>query len=104
MAFGFGTVKPAVPRPVRHRATGQAPDMALRCRIVDADRRHLPSSWFRSRGGRRFGFEFAAIVVAKLVALALLWFFCIRPMPRADTAPAAVESHLLAPAETPHDR
>lgn len=69
----------------------------------------LPSaaggSWFRSRGGRRFGLEFAAIVVLKLLALVLLWYVCIRPLPRADTAPAAVESHLLAaPTETAHDR
>jgi hypothetical protein len=55
-------------------------------------------SWFRSRGGRRFGREFAAIVVLKLLALLLIWFVCIRPQPRADTAPAAVATHLLAPA------
>ncbi|MBO9662162.1 cytochrome oxidase putative small subunit CydP [Dokdonella sp.] len=62
-------------------------------------------SWFRSRGGRRFGREFAAIVLLKLLALILLWFFCIRPLPRADTAPPAVRNHLLAPAsETAHDR
>ncbi|MFC4821014.1 cytochrome oxidase putative small subunit CydP [Dokdonella ginsengisoli] len=62
-------------------------------------------SWFRGRGGRRFGLEFAAIIVLKLLALTLLWFFCIRPVPRADTAPAAVEDHLLtAPAEATHDR
>ena len=61
-------------------------------------------SWFRSRGGRRFGVEFAAIVVLKLLALLLIWFFCIRPQPRADTAPAAITDHLLAPAtEAAHD-
>ena len=58
-------------------------------------------SWFRSRGGRRFGREFAAIVLLKLLALTLLWFFCIRPLPRADTAPPAVETvsytHLTLP-------
>lgn len=66
-----------------------------------------PSSWFRSRGGRRFGLEFAAIVVLKLAALTLLWFVCVRPQPRSDTAPAAVERHLLPapmPAEAAHDR
>jgi hypothetical protein len=62
-------------------------------------------SWFRSRGGRRFGIEFAAIVILKLIALLLIWFFCIRPQPRADTAPAAITTHLLAPAtEAAHDR
>jgi hypothetical protein len=65
---------------------------------VDIDRRRPSSSWFRSRGGRRFGIEFAAIVVLKLAALTLIWFFCIRPQPRADTAPAAIADHLLAPA------
>jgi hypothetical protein len=70
--------------------------------------RRIPHSWFRGAGGRRYGREFAAIVIGKLVALALLWFFCIRPVPRADTAPAAMENHLLAPAsaavEAHHDR
>lgn len=65
-------------------------------------------SWFRGDSGRRYGREFAAIVVGKLVALLLLWLFCIRPAPRADTAPAALENHLLAPApaavEARHDR
>jgi hypothetical protein len=62
-------------------------------------------SWFRSRGGRRFGLEFAAIVVIKIVALLLIWFICIRPQPRADTHPAAVADHLLAPAvEASDDR
>jgi len=62
-------------------------------------------SWFRSRGGQRFGREFAAIVILKLFALLLIWFVCIRPQPRADTAPAAVADHLLAPAtEAAHDR
>ena len=68
---------------------------------------HRPAeaSWFRSRGGRRFGFEFGAIIVLKLVALVLIWFFCIRPQPRADTHPAAVADHLLAPTrEAPDDR
>ena len=61
----------------------------------------IDRSWFRSRGGRRFGREFAAIVILKLLALLLIWFVCIRPLPRADTAPAAVATHLLAPATEP---
>jgi hypothetical protein len=62
-------------------------------------------SWFRSRGGRRFGREFAAIVILKLLGLLLIWFVCIRPQPRADTAPGAIADHLLAPAtEVTHDR
>lgn len=62
-------------------------------------------SWFRSRGGRRFGIEFFAIIVAKLILLMLVWFICIRPLPRADTDSAAIQRHLLAPsAEAAHDR
>jgi len=72
---------------------------------MDFPMQRVPSSWFRGRRGRRFGLEFAAIVVAKLVLLTLLWVICIRPQPRADTAPAAIQQHLLAPAaEAPHDR
>jgi hypothetical protein len=56
------------------------------------------SSWFRGRGGRRYGIEFACIVVLKLVLLTLLWFVCIRPQPHADTSPAAVARHLAATA------
>lgn len=44
-------------------------------------------------------------MLLKLLALILLWYVCIRPLPRADTAPAAIESHLLsAPEEAAHDR
>jgi hypothetical protein len=72
---------------------------------VAESHRPAEASWFRSRGGRRFGVEFGAIIVFKLVALALIWFFCIRPLPHADTRPAAVADHLLAPAhEAPDDR
>lgn len=62
-------------------------------------------SWYRSRGGRRFGREFAAIVGIKLALLLLIWFVCFRPYPRPETHPAAVEEHLLAPVpESTHDR
>ncbi len=60
-------------------------------------------SWFRTRGGHRFGIEFALIVVVKLVLLTALWFAFFRPYPRPDASPAAIERH-LAPSETPHDR
>jgi len=62
-----------------------------------------PRSWFRTRGGRRFGIEFASIVVVKLLLLTLLWSIFFRPHPRPDTSPAAIERH-LAPSETAHDR
>lgn len=90
-------------RGVRHRAARHGRrDANTLSPTVDTDR--PPSySWFRSRGGRRFGIECAAIVVLKLVALTLLWFFCIRPQPRADTAPAAIADHLAAPAREVSD-
>jgi hypothetical protein len=61
------------------------------------------TSWFRTRGGRRIGVEFALIVVVKLLLLTLLWWVFFRPHPRPDTSPAAIERH-LAPPETAHDR
>lgn len=62
-------------------------------------------SWFRSRGGHRFGVEFAAIVGLKLVALTLIWFLCFHSQPPPDVSPAAIGSHLVAPAvESAHDR
>ncbi|MFI4970430.1 MAG: cytochrome oxidase putative small subunit CydP [Lysobacterales bacterium] len=68
------------------------------------DRSRPGNSWFRTRGGRRFGIEFAAIVVAKLAALVLIWFVCFHA-PRPDTRPAAIENHLLGTAAGPaHDR
>ena len=67
--------------------------------------RSAETSWFRSRGGRRFGLEFALIVIGKLVLLVVLWWICFHPHPRPDTAPPAIERHLLAPStETSHDR
>ena len=72
---------------------------------MDSPNSSTDRSWFRSRGGRRFGLEFAAIVGIKLALLILIWFICFRPHPRPDTRPAAVEDHLFAPAtEIPHDR
>lgn len=55
------------------------------------------SSWFRGSGGRRFALEFALIILLKLVLLGVLWALVIRPLPRADTAPAAIERHFSAP-------
>lgn len=60
-------------------------------------------SWFRTRGGRRFGIEFALIIGVKLILLMIIWYVCFRPHPRPDTSPAAIEKH-LAPPETAHDR
>jgi len=71
----------------------------------DVEDRSVETSWFRTRGGRRFGLEFALIIGIKFLLLIALWFIAFRPHPRPDTAPDAVERHLLAPAtETAHDR
>ena len=65
-----------------------------------AHERDATTSWFRTRGGRRFGLEFALIITIKLLLLIVIWYVCFRPHPRPDTSPAAIENHLLAPPET----
>lgn len=60
-------------------------------------------SWFRSRGGRRFGVEFALIVGVKIVLLIVLWY-AFFSQPRPDTSPAALERHLIsATSQAAHD-
>jgi hypothetical protein len=72
---------------------------------MDTPDHQLERSWFRSRGGHRFGVEFALIVVVKLILLTLIWWVCFRPHPRPDMRPAAIRNHLLAPdMEALHDR
>ncbi|MEZ5462871.1 cytochrome oxidase putative small subunit CydP [Dokdonella sp.] len=61
------------------------------------DRTEMAGSWFRGRGGKRFALEFALIITIKLVLLVLLWVVVIRPLPRADTSPTAIEQHFSAP-------
>jgi hypothetical protein len=60
---------------------------------VSNDRDPTARSWFRTRGGRRFGVEFGVIIVAKLILLSVLWHVAIKPQPRADTSPEAIERH-----------
>lgn len=64
----------------------------------------LARSWFRGRGGRRFALEFALIIGVKLLLLGVLWLLVIRPLPRAETSPAAIEQHFSAPARTEQQR
>ena len=64
---------------------------------MPADRDPSARSWFRSRGGRRFGVEIGVILFAKVVLLGALWHLVIKPQPRADTSPAAIERHFGAP-------
>lgn len=48
------------------------------------------SSWFRSHAGRRYGRDFAWLIVIKLVLLTLLYFIFVAPQPRMDTSPATI--------------
>ena len=63
-------------------------------------------SWFRSRGGRRFGCEFALIIALKIVLLIVIWYALFAPQARPDTSPAAIARHLftsMGAAEVAHD-
>lgn len=65
------------------------------------DRDPSAHSWFRTRGGRRFGLEFGVIILAKLVLLGALWHLVIKPQPRADTSPEAIERHFTPSTPNP---
>jgi hypothetical protein len=52
-------------------------------------------SWFRGPAGRRYGLQLMLVVIAKLVALTILYFAFIAPQPRTDLSPGAVQQHLL---------
>jgi len=53
----------------------------------------IERSWFRSPRGLRFAFELAAIILAKIIVIALLYFFLFA-QPRVPTSPAAMRDHL----------
>jgi hypothetical protein len=59
----------------------------------------LTGSWFRSRAGRRYGRDFAWLIAAKVVLLALLYFIFVAPQSRVDTSPAAIRARLTPSAE-----
>ena len=69
--------------------------------------RRPPSStkaWFRTREGRRYGWELALIIAVKVVLLIVLWFVFIKPWPRTATPPAAaVQQFYTSPAPARHD-
>ena len=52
-------------------------------------------SWFTTRAGRRYRLELTLVVLAKLVALTILYYAFIAPQPRAELSPGAVQHHLL---------
>ena len=57
-----------------------------------------PTSWFRTREGRRFGIEIGLIIAVKLALLGALWLVLIHPWPRPVTPPATVVQQLYLPA------
>ena len=61
---------------------------------MDAAHSQAGRSWFRSAAGIRFGVEIAAIVLAKIAALILLYLAFVVAQPRIDTSPAALRNHV----------
>jgi hypothetical protein len=49
---------------------------------------------------RRLFLDLAVIVVAKIALLMLIWYVAIRPVPRPDTRPNAIERVLAPSADT----
>lgn len=70
---------------------------------MQSTHRGAARSWFATRAGRRYNLELAVVVLAKLVALTILYYAFIAPQPRADASSAAMQRHLLdtPPAATP---
>ncbi len=70
--------------------------------VAGAGRERLSSSskktWFRTREGRRYGWELALIITVKVALLIVLWFVFIKPWPRAATEPATVVHQFYVPA------
>jgi len=53
----------------------------------------IERSWFRSPRGRRFALELGAIILAKIIVMALLYLFLFAQA-RVPTSPAAMRDHL----------
>ena len=53
----------------------------------------LERSWFRSPQGVRLAVELAAIILAKIIVLIVLYFLLFA-QPRVQTSPAAMRDHL----------
>jgi hypothetical protein len=78
------------------------PASASRSFVTGVGPHRLSSSsdktWFRTREGRRYGWELALILLVKLALLLVLWFVFIAPSPRTATDPAAVVRQFYQPA------
>jgi len=53
----------------------------------------IERSWFRSPQGLRLAVELAAIIIAKIIVLVVLYFLLFAE-PRVQTSPAAMRDHL----------
>ena len=68
---------------------------------MNADERRAPPR-FLPLLGRRYFWELALIVAAKLAFLTIIYFVLIAPQPRVDTSPAAVRARVLdSPSSSP---
>ena len=56
------------------------------------------TGWFRTREGRRYGWELALVIVMKLVLLGVLWFVIVEASPKSASPPATVVRHLYTSA------
>jgi hypothetical protein len=62
---------------------------------MQSDRSAYAQSWFRSPGGRRYGRDFAFLILAKIILLTILYFVFVAPQPHADTSSAALRARIL---------
>ena len=60
------------------------------------------AGWFRTREGRRYGWELALVIVMKLVLLGVLWLLFVDAPPKSAPAPTIAVRHLYMSAAS-HD-
>lgn len=85
---------------VHPRAPGES--MSASARSVGGDRLENPppsssATWFRTRGGRRYAWEIALVIVVKLALLLLLWFVLVKPWVRPATPVASAVQQIYLP-------
>lgn len=56
------------------------------------------AGWFRTREGRRYGWDLALVIVMKVVLLGVLWLVFIGPPSTSPPTPATVVRHLYTSA------
>jgi hypothetical protein len=67
--------------------------------LIDSNTRSRVHSWFRTREGRRYGWEIGLIIALKLLLLVVLWFAFIKPWLRTVPPPAAIVQQFYLPAK-----